>query len=692
MASAFDDLLRSVRRGEATAEDAAGTLYDELSEAETLSLLDGDADFEQGSLEMSAGYNTKPIVAGALPRLGVPGIRFTDGPRGVVMGHSTCFPVPIARGASWDPELELEIGRAIGREARAQGANLFAGVCINLLRHPAWGRAQETYGEDPVLLGQFGAALTQGVREQVMACVKHYALNSIENSRLFVDVQVDEEALHEVYLPHFKAVVDVGVDAVMSAYNKVNGTWAGHSSALLTEILRDEWGFAGFVMCDFISGIRDGLASLEAGMDLEMPFRNLRARQLPAALAHGRVDGSMIRRAGARILATQLRHLVSLREGVPAETAVASDTHRALARRAAANGMVLLRNQPVGVAPLLPLDITTLTSIAVLGSLADTANIGDLGSSAVRPPSTVSPLAGIRACLPPGVGIATDDGRDLDRAAAVATSAEVVVVVVGLTAEDEGEGHDRSSLALRLHDEQLIRAIAAANARTIVVIVSGGPVVMETWKELVPAVLFVWYPGMEGGHALADVLTGATEPGGRLPAVIPTDPVHLPAFDNQADRVTYDRWWGQRKLDRDGHAAAYPLGFGLSYTNFALTNLAVESIDEGERGGLAGSLSARVTVQNTGNRDGSTVVQLYGVRDPSPSQDRPGRELLGFRRVRLAAGERAEVDVRGSLQPLARRDRIKRVWSVVPGAYRFEAGQFWGDPAALTTVSSLGKR
>jgi beta-glucosidase len=314
MGTDFDSAAARVRTGQVKAADAAAGLVSRLTEEEKLWLLDGDQAFWPGIYRMVArGYNRVPVVAGAVPRLGIPGVRFTDGPRGVVIGASTCFPVAMSRGASWDPALEEEIGRAIGAEARAQGANLFAGVCVNLLRHPAWGRAQETFGEDPVHIGVMGAAATRGVREHVMACVKHYALNSIENARFDVDVTVDDETLHEVYLPHFKAVIDAGADAVMSAYNSVNGEWAGQNRALLTGILREEWGFAGFVMTDFVWGLRDPVGSVAAGQDLGMPFRQQRARHLPGAPRAGPTgcgarDGPVAERTGWRAAGAAAGH------------------------------------------------------------------------------------------------------------------------------------------------------------------------------------------------------------------------------------------------------------------------------------------------------------------------------------------------------------------------------------------------
>jgi len=715
-ATPFAAAAMQVRSGASDAVAAARELVRQLAAAERLGLLDGDQGFWAGVVDMGRhGYNHRPIVAGAVPRLGIPGIRFSDGPRGIVMGRSTCFPVSMARGATWDIALEEEIGRAIGAEGRAQGANLFAGVCINLLRHPAWGRAQETYGEDPVLLGQMGAALTRGVRTHMMACVKHFALNSIENARFVVDVRADDASLHSVYLPHFKAVLDAGAESVMSAYNSVNGEWCGDSPTLLTRILREEWGFAGFVMSDFIFGHRDPVGSVAAGLDLEMPFAQQRARRLPVALADGTLDPSDVERACVRLVATQLRYTARLDAPEPTRDIVANDAHRRLARRAAAQSMVLLRNESVGAAPVLPLVAARLQRVAILGRLATRANLGDRGSSMVRPPAKTSPLAGLQHALP-GVVVEHDVGDDLHRAATLAAECDVAVLVVGYDARDEGEGlvaplddgiemlppplggavfgritsmalsaaarlrlmpgGDRASLSLAAADEALIEAVAAVQPRTIVVVIGASAVLMERWRERVPAILLAWYPGMEGGHALADVLLGAAEPGGRLPFAMATDAAHLPHFDAAARSIDYDRWWGQRLLDRDGHLPAYSFGFGLGYSTFALRAIALGALDAAER-----RVEVEVAVANTGARAGATVVQLYA----QAAGAAPRRELLGFARVALAAGTEQRITLVASLQPLAQRDPATRTWNLVPGIYQLIAAQHCGDPAGVVT-------
>ncbi len=279
------------------------------STAEKIRLVSGEEPFWTGivGLLRHDRYHQRPFVAARHPALGLPGLAFVDGPRGVVLeGGATTFPVAMARGATWNPALEEQIGEAIGREVRALGANLFGGVCVNLLRHPGWGRAQETYGEDPVHVGEMGAALVRGVARHAMACVKHLALNSIENARFRVDVKVAPRPLHELYLPAFRACVEAGATAVMSAYNRVNGDWCGESRALLTDILKRRWGFSGFVLTDFLFGLRDARRAIDAGLDLEMPFAMVLADGLPRLLAEGHVAEARLDDAVRRLIGPQL--------------------------------------------------------------------------------------------------------------------------------------------------------------------------------------------------------------------------------------------------------------------------------------------------------------------------------------------------------------------------------------------------
>ncbi|SJN10367.1 Beta-glucosidase [Leucobacter sp. 7(1)] len=708
--NAYGEAVRAVRAGELDADEAADQLIDQMTVEEVLGLLDGDSPRLLLPL-IPILHGRRPFVAGAVSRLGIPGIRFSDGARGVVIGACTAFPVTIARAATWDPLLEERVGLAIGLETRARGANYSASVCVNLLRHPAWGRAQECYGEDPVLTGRMGSALTRGVRVHAMACVKHFALNSMENERFEVDVSVDEHALHEVYLPHFKAVLEAGADSVMSSYNRVRGEYMDVNRALLTDVLRNEWGFSGFVTSDWVFGTHDAVVSLQAGMDVEMPLRLLRARDLPTALRRGDVARATVLRSARRILRTGVLHAATREVARPSAALIASPAHRALARQVAEESIVLLKNETSGAAPLLPL-APTIRHLAVIGRLAPRANLGDHGSSRVRPPSAVSPLRGLREALP-SVRITTASGTNERAAAAVAAAAETAIVVVGLDQHDEGEsvvtggvdvgvlgrefgsgflrrpliglahlasrfvrGGDRSSLNLRPSDVRLIRTVVAANPRTIVVLIGGSAILTEAWRDRVPALLLAWYGGMEGGRALANVLTGGAEPGGRLPFVLPTDAAHLPSFDRAAKSVIYDDKWGQRRLDGEGHAPAFPFGFGLGYTTIEHRLLDHRFDDSGG--------SADVLVTNTGDREGSTVVQIYAA---DVSIRRPVAQLLGFQKVKLQPGVETTVRITLDAGPTLQRDPATRRWSTRAGDWAVLAAQHspasWADARQL---------
>lgn len=720
--STFERLVRAVRDGRA-ADDAAAALVASMTPDEQLSILHGDVEFWPGRGRiMEHGYSYVPFVMGALPRLGIPGISFIDGPRGVVVGDATAFPVVLARGASWDRDLEEAIGHAIGLEVRATGGNLFGGVCINLLRHPAWGRAQETYSDQPLLLGEMGAALVRGVRPNAMACVKHYALNSMENARFDVDVTCDEETLHEDFLPHFERALADGAESVMCAYNSVNGHWASANRHLLTDVLRDEWGFDGFVLSDFIWAIRDAAASLEAGLDLEAPFAQLRAERLPAEIEAGLTSWDTVRTSARRIVGAQLRHYAFRDVEAPSPSVVAGRDHAALARRAAQQSMVLLKNGSAD-APLLPLADTHGRTIAVIGALADTVNLGDRGSSNVTPPHAVTALEGLWARFA-RTAVVQDDGRDLAKAAATASAADTVVLVVGYTAAEEGEwvngrvyarddlmalypepradedhavlaqmferleaargkpeaGGDRRDLRLLPHDEALIHIVAAANPRTVVVLQTAGGVITTGWDDEPAAIVLGWYGGMEGGHALADLLTGAVDFSGRLPFAMVGSADDLPEFDVDATAIDYDRWYGQRRLAKQGSEAAYPLGFGLSYASHELTGpIAVDLL------GMEGRVTADVT--RHGDFDGRFVAQVYATRLDGDRADE--RELIGFAVAELTAGTTTPVIVPVSLQPLARWNAADKFFDLPSGEVRIEVSRHWGDPQSVSTTITL---
>ncbi|MCH8507107.1 MAG: glycoside hydrolase family 3 C-terminal domain-containing protein, partial [Ectothiorhodospiraceae bacterium] len=508
---------------------------------EKVAMMSGRGFFEQYR-KAKGRWGAEPYRAGAgCERLGVPALWFTDGPRGVARGQSTCFPVSMARGASWDPELEQRIGEVMGIEMRAQGCNLSGAVCINLLRHPGWGRAQETYGEDPFHVGEMGAALARGIQtHNVIATVKHFALNSMENARFKVDVEIDPRTLREVYLPHFRRVLDAGCASVMSAYNKVNGEYCGQNRALLTDILRHEWGFDGFVHSDWVLGVYQPYGAA-AGLDIENPEPVHFGARLVEAVNDGTIAPDVVDGACRRILRTLYRFAAAedpLEEYDPAR--VACPEHVALAREAAEKSAVLLSND--GTLPL-----SRPSSLAVFGRLATLRNTGDHGSSRVSAPYVVTALEGLaRALGEPELALAGDEA-DPALAARAAADADAAVVVVGYTADDEGEyipgdislgqvdidgdsaavaadaqarpprnprGGDRTRLGLPEAQVELIRAVAAANPRTVVVVVAGSAVVMSEWSDQAAAVLQTFYSGMEGGNALAALLFGEVSPSG----------------------------------------------------------------------------------------------------------------------------------------------------------------------------------
>ena len=705
---------------------AARAVVSEMTDDEKLWCLDGDAPTWAGLRFMQrGGYHEVPFHAARVERVGLPGISFSDGPRGVVIGNATCFPVTMARGATWDPELEERIGDAIGRELRASGANLTGAVCVNLLRHPAWGRAQETYGEDPHHVGEMGAALTRGLQRHVMACVKHFAVNSMENARFKIDIEVDDVALHEVFLPHFRRIVDEGVACVMSAYNQLNGTYCGDSWELLTGVLRDEWGFDGFVISDWIFGLRDAARSVRAGLDLEMPYRMVRAVHLAGQLDAGEVTWDDVDTCVTRLVATRLRFDGVLSQPEPARDEIGAAGHVALAREVAARSVVLLRNEPVAGAPVLPL-ASDVGSIAVIGGLADRVNLGDGGSSDVYSLDNVTVLGGLTAAAPGEVH--HHDGSDLSVAVDIAAAADVAVVVVGYTSEHEGEyigetgidlshlfpeaddpelveayeaeladltptvkpphvpnrrdfsfarGGDRESVRLMPDDVALIRAVAAANPRSVVVVQAGSAVVCSEWDREVAAIVQPFYGGQEAGHGLADVLFGRVNPSARLPFTVPADEADLPAFDRDAGRFTYDRWHGWWRALHLGLAPAHPFGFGLSYTTFELHEAAIAR--DGDHVVATGS------IHNTGPRDGADVVQLYV---ELPDADAPHR-LVGFRRLEIPAGGTTPFEIRVPCSALARRDPSTRSWSAVSGRHRFTVARHVGDPSAVSTSIDL---
>ena len=456
------------------------------------------------------------VYVGGNERLHIPPWVLSDGPRGArVMDHNvysvTTFPVGIARGASWDIDLEERINEIIAVEMRANNVNYAATPCINLLRHPAWGRAQETYGEDPWLLGEFGVAAVKGIeKHNVMACPKHFALNSLDNSRFVVNVELDERTLREVYLPHFKKTIQVGKPAsIMSAYNKVRGEYLANNKYLLNDILREEWGFEGFVSSDWFQGTYDGIGSVKAGLDVEMPYQQVYKYDiLEEGIENGEISEADIDKIVTRTLKTRLKYAFSDDQETYGHEEIEKESHVTLARIAAEKSMVLIKNNEV-----LPLPAETGQKVVVLGRLANMENTGDHASSNSTSLNITTPYEGIQAfnqALQNEVELY--DGTDTNLAADKATQADQVILVVGYTFEDEGEyiningdmeasakagklvgekgiGGDRESLRLLPEDEALIDAVSSVNENVVVVYVGGSAINMNSWEAKVPGIL-----------------------------------------------------------------------------------------------------------------------------------------------------------------------------------------------------------
>jgi beta-glucosidase len=703
-------------------EQKANDALKQMTLKEKVWLLNGNWDMFTNQIKHKNAYNPVPITTNGVKRLGISPIKFSDGPRGVVMGKSTCFPVSMARGASFDRALEKRVGDVIGKEARAQGANFFGGVCVNLLRHPAWGRAQETYGEDPFLVGEMGKSLAEAVQEHnVMACVKHYAVNNIENSRFFVNIKADDRTMHEVYLAHFKKIVQAGAASVMGSYNRFMGDQACESRKLLTEILRQDWGFEGFTISDFIFGVRDGKKAIEAGLDVEMPMPIHYQKNLLQAVQEGKVAESLVDQAVLRVLRTLL-----VFENTPDPTEyrrelVASPEHITLACEVAEKSMVLIKNR----GHVLPFN-KNVKRILVLGNLAGLENTGDHGSSRVYAPYVITPLEGLKKYFGQGVEILHHDETQIAEAKNLAGKADCVIIIAGNDFNDEGEfispggmddmmrtvitgyqnmgqpiktallkmmsrliasgfqskdglapGGDRQSLSLKPEQSKLIREVAGINPNTVVCLVCGSMVMIEDWAEKVPAVLYSWYAGMEGGTALARILFGDVNPSGKLPFTIPTSVDQLPYFSSTDQEITYDLYHGYTLLDKKGLKPAYPFGFGLSYTTYTYSDLQVENKDQ--------SLEVKVKVSNTGSRDGEEIVQVYVGMD-NPRVERQKKLLKGFEKVAIPAGATAEVTISIPLDELRYYDMQEKKWCLEAGTYRVMVGPSSDDGVLLKTL------
>ena len=639
--------------------ERARRIVDSLTLEERVSLMSGSMTFEEvrGAIKKKTRehYNHFPYPAGGIPEKGIPAVLFCDGPRGVVCGNgkSTCFPVSMLRGASFDTDLEEEIGEAMAEEVLAYGGNLSAGVCINLPYNPGWGRSQETYGEDSFHLGEMGAALVRGIQKKgVIACVKHFAFNQMENARFKVNVDCTRRTEREVFLPHFKKCIDQGAGAVMSSYNLYKGVMCGHNGYLLDQVLKEEWGFDGFVMSDFVWGVKDTAAAANGGQTMEMCVTKYFGQNLVNAVKEGLVDASRINDAALRIVRTLLAFEDKKERVRP--NVIGCKKHTMLALESAREGITLIKNQN----QVLPLDRKSTRQVVVLGRLAQKENTGDRGSSQVYPPYVVTAVKGIAAASPK-TEVIYYEGSNPEHSRHLAQEADAVIFVVGYDYNDEGEyvaedkkdvytgavgGDRRNGLGLHGADRKLIEAAGPANKNSIVVLIGGNMIMLEGWKDSVASILMGYYPGMEGGTALGEIIYGDVNPSGKLPFVIPNREDQLPSVDWNGTTQYYDYYHGYRKLDKEEIRPAVPYGFGLSYTTFSVECMKAWTAD--------GLVYACCDVKNTGGREGTEVLQMY-VGFPQSKVDRPVRTLKGFKRSSLQPGEKRTVVISCPVEELA---------------------------------------
>jgi beta-glucosidase len=682
------------------AGDRADLLLRALTREETISLLGGDRLADVGSVGRFWQHSG---ASSGIARLGIPRVNFINGPAGVRQGAATALPAPLGLAATFNPKLALRYGAVVGDEAKKKDNDYVYAPTVNILRTPLNGRTFEGYGEDPMLASEMTVSWIEGAQKQgVIGVVKHFAANNQEGhggpeantaspatahewlagdhdligDRRRVNVRVDQRTLHEVFYPHFEAAIrraDVG--AVMCAHNKVNGIHACRNRGLLTRVLRNEWGFRGFVLSDYGAARNTG-TSLRNGLDFEpFPGEVYGPEAVKATLADGEATMRDVRTHVFRILRTMFAHGVFDRPGyVNDTTRIDVEAHAQLAKRVEQSAITLLRNRD----GILPLRAGRLESIAVIGPGAASYPYGG-GSSTVKPFFRRTPLKAISRKVSARTEVRYDDGSAPARAAEAARGADVAVVFVR---DFLVEAVDRYCLTLQCPDDfgnqdALIRAVADANPNTIVVLETGGPV-LTPWRDEIEGLLEAWYPGEAGGPAITRVLFGDVDPGGRLPATFPRragdaptagKPRWYPGID---DQVYYDEgvFVGYRWYDERGLKPAFPFGAGRSYTTFDYRRLRVEA-HRTRRGEVA---KIRFDVVNTGHREGVAVPQVYLSLPERRGLQQPPKTLAGFDRLELKPGETDTVRIRLADRAFSHWVTRAKEWRVTEGCYRLRVG------------------
>jgi beta-glucosidase len=645
---------------------------------------------------MVHGVDPRPIAGyvGYVPgntRLGIPALRLADGRAGVGNGAKdvTLLPAPIAATASWDTNLLRKFGEVLGKEEWGKGTNVALAPSIDVVRVPEWGRTFESYGEDPYFNGQMAIAEIEGIQSQgPIADANMYLTMNQENNRFEEDSIVDRRTLHEIYLPPFEAAIVEGqVGTVMCAYVKTNGSYSCENPYLLTILLMKQFDFQGWVMSDW-GATHSTVASANAGLDQEMPDAKYYGAPLQAAIADGQVTTATLDEHVRRILVTMFRFgLFDKEQTGNWESDVRTPEHAAFSLQASEQGTVLLKNAD-GLLPLS--DNESIAVIGAAGGVKPKASGG--GSSGMIAPYVVTPVDGIRKRLAGHGQVSYADGSDLAKAAAVAKEAKVAIVFVNT---DDSEGRDRPNLELPNHQDELVEAVAAANPNTIVVLNTGGAVLMP-WIDKVQGVVEAWYPGQEDGNAIAAVLYGDVNPSGKLPLTFPRSADQIPTSTtaqwpgvNGSSTYSEKLDVGYRWYDAHQVQPLFPFGYGLSYTTFKLSALRVTPAK------IAGvdskmNVQVRVTVKNTGKRAGSEVIQVY-VEQPEKNGE-PPRQLRAFTKVDLEAGQSKSVSLNLNQRAFSIYDPELHDWKMPDGKYKILIGTSSRDLPLQRDVDVTGNQ
>ena len=624
-------------------------------------------------------WHTKPVE-----RLGVPSVMVSDGPHGLrkqdeQADHlgvndsikAVCMPAACATTASFDRDLIRRQGQALGKSCQHEKVSVILGPAVNIKRSPLCGRNFEYYSEDPYLTGEMAAAFINGVQsENVGTSIKHFAANSQEHRRMSSSSNVDERTLREIYLPGFETAVKKAQPwTVMCSYNRINGVYASEDPWLLTQVLRNEWGFEGYVVSDW-GAVADRVAGVAAGLDLEMPASGgHNDRKVMQAVLQGKLDVKYVDLAVERILNINYKYL----ENAKPETPWDQEADHLLAAEVAADCMVLLKNE--GILPLSKED-----DVAFIGEFAVKPRFQGGGSSHIncfKTTSAVEAAEGLKVTYAQGYSVDRDEATDemIAEAVQAAKAAKVAVIFAGLPDAYESEGYDRTHMGMPACQNKLIEAVAAANPNTVVVLHNGSPVEMP-WLDKVKGVLEAYLGGQAVGLATVQVLYGEVNPSGHLAETFPKKLQDNPSYlfyTGEGNEVDYREgiFVGYRYYDKKDMDVMFPFGHGLSYTTFAYSNLRIsaDSITD------ADTLTVTVTATNTGSVPGKTVVQLYTGREQSGYVIRPVRELKGFEKVFLAPGESKDVSFTLDKRAFAYWNTQIHDWHVESGEYAIEIGQ-----------------